>query len=197
MSGSPARKRSLDRYARLLRLLGSTFDPRAWAHLIKMVNYYNYSHVQPKRKLTVGPDFAVSPDAVFSNPERIVIGARAQIGSRCHLWAGHGSGRIVIGDDALFGPDCLLTAANYRYNDGHPVTRQLMDEADVILGDDVWLGARVIVLPGARIGDGAVIAAGSVVRGEIPPMSVAAGVPARVVSQRRIAVPAEGADDAS
>jgi maltose O-acetyltransferase len=54
----------------------------------------------------------------------------------------------------------------------------------VIIEDDVWLGARVLLLPGARVGSGSVIGAGAVVSGEIPPMSVAVGNPARVVKRR-------------
>ena len=54
----------------------------------------------------------------------------------------------------------------------------------VIIEDDVWLGARVTILPGARIGHGCVIGAGAVVSGEVPPMSVAVGNPARVVKKR-------------
>lgn len=58
------------------------------------------------------------------------------------------------------------------------------DREPVRIGDDVWIGARVTILPGADIGNGAVIGAGSVVRGKIPPMVVAAGNPARVVGMR-------------
>ncbi|MFW5634332.1 MAG: DapH/DapD/GlmU-related protein, partial [Erythrobacter sp.] len=65
-------------------------------------------------------------------------------------------------------------------------TRQLMDERDVEIGDDAWLGARVIVLPGVKIGAGAVIAAGAVVTSDIPSFAIAAGVPAKVVGTRRI-----------
>ena len=101
------------------------------------------------------------------------------------LWAGPSRGRIVIGDNVLFGPDVLVTAANYRFNDGHPVTEQPMDEADVIIGNDVWIAAKVVVLPGVTIGDGAVIGAGAVVNRDIPAMSVAVGQPARVVGRRR------------
>ena len=114
--------------------------------MLKIVNYYNYSHVQPMRIIKHGPMLEVSPDVVFSNPERIEIGSRVQIGSRCHLWAGHAGGKIVIGDDVLFGPEVMVTAANYRFNDGHPVTKQLMDEADITIGNDVWFGTRAIVL---------------------------------------------------
>lgn len=183
---SPVAKKTRGRVARLLRLIGSMLDPRAWAHAIKLVNYYNYSHLQPLRKLRPGPGGAISPNVLFSNPERITLGARVVIGARCTLWAGPSRGRIIVGDDVLFGPEVMVTAANYRFNDGHPVTRQAMDEADVVIGRDVWLGTRAIVLPGARIGDGAIIGAGAVVRGEIPAMAIAVGVPARVVSQRRI-----------
>lgn len=86
----------------------------------------------------------------------------------------------------LFGPEVLITAATYNFNNGSPVTDQTMKEDDVFIGNDVWLATRVIVLPGTRIGDGSIVAAGSVVKGEIPPMSIVAGVPGKVVSQRNI-----------
>lgn len=185
---APAHKARKSRAQRALRLIGSVLDPRAYLHAIKLVNYYNYSHVQPRRKLRrVGPGANISPNAVFSNPERIEIGARLSLGARSTLWAGPANGRIVIGDDVLFGPDVMVTASGYRFNDGSPVTAQAMDEADVVIGNDVWLAARVIVLPGARIGDGAVIGAGAVVIGEIPPFAIAVGAPAKVVGQRTIA----------
>lgn len=186
MTAGIGEKTRLDTGGRGLRLLRSLLDPRAWAHLARMVNYWNYSHVQPLRAVRRGEGCGISPDAVFSNPERIVLGSRVEIGSRCHIWAGHASGRIVIGDDCLFGPEVLVTAASYRYNDGHPVTRQKMDEADVVIGRDVWFGTRAIVLPGATIGDGAIIGAGALVRDDIPAMAIAVGQPARVVGQRKV-----------
>lgn len=180
------RKASPSRVARGFRLLGSILDPRAWMHLFKIVNFFNYSHVAPLRKVRLGSSANISPDALFSNPERIEIGDRVRIGSRCHIWAGPRDGRVVIGDDVLFGPEVMLTAASYNYNAGSPVTEQAMAEADIIIGNDVWLATRAIVLPGARIGDGAIVAAGAVVKGEVPPMAIVAGAPARIVSERRI-----------
>ncbi|MDT0509464.1 acyltransferase [Novosphingobium sp. MMS21-SN21R] len=183
-----AHKQRLGRGAKLLRLIGATFDPRAWAHLIKLVNYYNYSHVAPMRRIRFGSSPSVSPDVVFSNPERIEIGDRVRIGSRCHIWAGPGEGRIRIGSDVLFGPEVMLTAATYRYNDGSPVSDQAMREGDIEIGNDVWLATRAVILPGTRIGDGAIIAAGAVVKGEVPAMAIVAGAPAKIVGQREIAV---------
>lgn len=181
-----ARKPQLARWRRGLRLVASVVDPRAWLHVFKLVNYYNYSHVEPLRHIVRGPECAISPNAVFSNPRNIVLGKGVRIGADCRLWAGHGLGRIIVGDDVLFGPDVLVTAASYRYNDGQPVTRQMMDEADVVIGDDVWFGTRVVVLPGVRIGDGAIVAAGAIVKDHVPPMAIVAGQPARVVGTRKL-----------
>lgn len=181
-----ARKQALGRGARLMRLIRSVLDPRAWAHLVKIVNYYNYTHVAPMRQVRLGGNAAISPDVAFTNAERITIGNGARIGSRCHLWAGPRDGRIIIGDDALFGPEVMLTAATYGYNSGAPVTDQPMREADIVIGNDVWIATRAVILPGARIGDGAVIAANSVVKGEVPAMAIVAGAPARIVGQRAI-----------
>jgi acetyltransferase-like isoleucine patch superfamily enzyme len=180
------KKRSPGRTHRALRLIGSTLDPRAWLHLFKIVNYYNYSHVTPMRQVTFAGSRNVSPDAVFQNAERIEIGQRVRIGSRCHLWAGPRNGRIMIGDDVLFGPEVMLTAATYRHDLGDPVTDQPMSEGDIVIGDNVWLATRAIVLPGTVIGKGSIVAAGTVVKGEFPPMSIIAGAPARIVSQRVI-----------
>ncbi|MBF9032145.1 hypothetical protein HKCCE3408_17230, partial [Rhodobacterales bacterium HKCCE3408] len=181
----PAHKSRKGPLSRALRLVGSTLDPRAFAHAFRLLNYYNYSHVQPRRRLaSVGAGAAISPNALFSNPERIEIGPKASIGARVHLWAGPSTGRIVIGAHTLVAPHVMITAANYRFNDGSPINDQAMDEADVIVGEDVWLGFGAVILPGARIGDGAVIGAGAVVRGEVAPGAVVAPATVQAVGQR-------------
>ncbi len=185
-TNAQVQKSSPNRLRRGVRLLTSALDPRAWLHLFKIVNYYNYSHVTPLRQVCFAGPGNVSPDAVFQNAARIEIGRRVRIGSRCHLWAGPSHGRIILGDDVLFGPDVLLTAASYRHDLGSPVTDQPMAEADIVIGNDVWLATRAIILPGTTIGDGSIIAAGAVVKGDFPPMSIIAGSPARIVSQRVI-----------
>ena len=154
-----------------------------------MVNYYNYIHVIPRRIMKCGPGAVISPDASFANPERIEIGKNVAIGSRCHIWAGPSSGKIIIGDDCLLGPEVMITAAGYRFNDGSPVTRQLMDEQDVVLGADVWLGARAIVLPGVQIGDGAIVGAGAVVTKTVAPGAIVVGQPAKPVGRRASVYP--------
>jgi acetyltransferase-like isoleucine patch superfamily enzyme len=162
----------------------SILDPRTYLHGLRLLHYWNYAHVTPRRKLTLGAGVELSPNVSFRNGERIAIGARSHIGEHCALWAGDHSGRIVIGEEALFGPQVFITAANYRFDAGAPVMKQERTESDVVIGADVWLGARVTVLPGVTIGDGSVIAAGAVVTSDIPPGSVAAGIPALVIKQR-------------
>lgn len=167
-----------------LRFLRSLIDPRSYLHWLRLLHYWNYAHVTPRRRARIGPGVAMAPNVSLRNGERIEIGARAHIGEGCALWAGDSSGRIVIGEEALFGPQVFLTASDYRYEPDTPVMRQPRIEGDVVIGRDVWLGARVIVLAGVTVGDGCVVAAGSVVTRSLPPGAVAAGAPARIVKMR-------------
>jgi acetyltransferase-like isoleucine patch superfamily enzyme len=93
-------------------------------------------------------------------------------------------GRITLGRHALLGPEVFITASNYQTEPGTPVMDQPKLERDVVVGDDVWLGARVMVVPGVEIGDGCIIGASSVVARSIPAGSIAVGNPARVVGRR-------------
>ncbi|MGL4309594.1 MAG: acyltransferase [Paracoccaceae bacterium] len=184
MTDAPVQKAKLSKPQRLLRLLKATLDPRALAHLFKVINYYNYTHVAELRQAHIGKGAKISPTASFANARNLYIGDRVSIGANVSLWAGNGSARIVLGDDVLFAPNVLVTTSNYRFNEGSPVTEQAMDEADVVIGNDVWLGYGAIVLPGVKIGDRAIIGAGALVRKDVPPNGIAVGNPARVVGTR-------------
>ena len=92
---------------------------------------------------------------------------------------------LHIGRDVLIGPNCYLTDANHGTTDGFSVKSQPMCLAPVIVEDEAWIGAHVTVLPGVRVGKGAVIGAGAVVTRDVPAGAVAQGVPARVMHQRK------------
>jgi acetyltransferase-like isoleucine patch superfamily enzyme len=159
-------------------------DPRPWIHGLRLVHFYDYSHVHERRRMHTGPDVRIAPNVSIRNGERVSIGARAHIGERCYLWAGDSTGRVIIGDDALFGPEVFLTASDYGTTPGVAVMTQPKLERDVVIGRDVWLGARVVVVAGVTIGDGCVVGAGAVVTRDLPPGAMAAGVPARVIGWR-------------
>jgi acetyltransferase-like isoleucine patch superfamily enzyme len=166
---------------RSLAGLATILDPRMYLHGLRVLHYYNYTHVQPLRRVRREPGTRIAPNISIGNPERLTIGARVHVGARCSLWAGPRTGRIVIADGCVLGPDVFVTASNYRFEDDAHVFDQGFREADVVIGERAWLGARVIVLPGATIGKRAVIGAGSVVTSAIPDDAVAVGAPARVV----------------
>src|SRR6516162_11072981 len=109
------------------------------------------------------------------------IGDRCIIGRGSHIVAHYS---IVIGDDVFTGPNVYVTDQNHGYADPDvPIGRQWPSSTAVSIGAGSWLGAGVIVLPGACIGRNVVVAAGSVVRGRVPDRCVVAGIPAKVVRE--------------
>lgn len=181
-------KQSLNRRQRGFRAILSVFDPRAWLHLFRVINYYNHTHVAQRRLLHTGGACTISPTASFANAGNIRLGHGAHIGANCSLWAGQTRGVITAGDNLLLGPNVTITAANYDFHAGTPVTKQPMTEQPVTIGHDVWIGANATILPGVAIGDGAIIGAGAVVTGNIDAATVAAGNPARPIGQRQVVV---------
>ena len=91
---------------------------------------------------------------------------------------------LRIGDSVLIAPGCFITDHNHRRAASAAIANQGCESKRVVIEDDVWLGAHVVVLPGVTIGRGAVVAAGAVVTQNVAPMNIVAGVPARVVSVR-------------
>ena len=96
-----------------------------------------------------------------------------------------GNGRFVVGRYCHLGEELRVFTRNHNYDRGEAIPYDDTYIAkDVVIGDFVWIGVRVLLLPGTRIGEGAIIQAGSVVHGEIPPLSIAGGNPAKVFAQR-------------
>lgn len=109
------------------------------------------------------------------------IGDNSGVGIRCEM-----NGPVIIGDNVMMGPEVIAYTTRHRH-DRTDITmiEQGMDQPlPVKIGNDVWIGRRVMFMPGVTIGDGCVIGAGAVVTKDIPPYSIAAGVPAVVVKRR-------------
>jgi acetyltransferase-like isoleucine patch superfamily enzyme len=114
-------------------------------------------------------EFGVGPDGLLDIGDGTYINYGSSISALLS---------VRIGQDCAIGQYAIIMDSNYHQAANH----RLADiPKAIVIEDEVWIGARVTILPGSRIGRGAVIGAHSVVRGEIPPRSLAGGVPARVI----------------
>jgi acetyltransferase-like isoleucine patch superfamily enzyme len=130
-----------------------------------------------------GRGSSVSFGTRILDPGNIRVGSRSTIPNTSVI---DGRGGLTIGNDCLLGfENVILTSTHASDRVDLPMLDQGMYEAPVSIGDDVWTGCRVVILPGVRIGSHAIIGAGAVVTNDIPDWAVAAGVPARVLRDRR------------
>ncbi|HGM6702422.1 acyltransferase [Serratia bockelmannii] len=97
-----------------------------------------------------------------------------------------GKGNVTIGDNFHCGFGCILITENHNHHGNAIPYDSTYIIKDVIIGDNVWLGVNVIILPGVTIGEGAIIQAGSVVTKHVPAFAIAGGHPAKVFSQRDV-----------
>lgn len=97
-----------------------------------------------------------------------------------------GDGSVVIGDNFHCGEDCLIITSDHNYNGSALPYDKSYIHKDVVIEENVWMGSRVIVLGGVRIGEGAILQAGSVVVSDIPACGMAGGHPARVFKTRDV-----------
>ena len=123
------------------------------------------------------PMFSMFPPFYSDCGKNIHLGKNVFINAGCKF---QDQGGIYIGDDALIGHNAVLATLNHNPD---PEKRANLIPSPIHIGNKVWLGANVTVLPGVRIGDGSIIAAGSVVTKDVPANSVAAGNPAKVIKR--------------
>lgn len=114
--------------------------------------------------------------------ERVSIGENSGIGRNCELY-----GEVIIGDNVLMASDVVIYTQNHEYiNKNIPIIKQgTTEEKKVIIGNDVWICRRAMIMPGVIVGDGAVIAAGAVVTKNVEPYAIVGGVPAKKIGERR------------
>lgn len=112
----------------------------------------------------------------------ITIGDRTGISARAYF---AGQGGITIGNDVIMGPNIQIFSENHLFTDVNlTIKEQGVTKQAVVIGNNCWLGGGSTILAGVTIGDGCVIAAGSVVTKSFPANSVIAGVPAKLVKNR-------------
>lgn len=117
-----------------------------------------------------------------------LTGARLSIGDRTYVGEFNNircaGAPITIGADCLVSQFVTIVGTNHGTEPGSTIVSQPWHGDGVEIGDDVWIGSGATLLPGSRVGDGCVVAAGSVVRGEVAPGTVVAGAPAREIGRR-------------
>jgi maltose O-acetyltransferase len=122
-------------------------------------------------------------DVYIKFPWMVHIGDRVSINRGVEFYSDYfGKNRILIGSDVRIAPNVCFHAS------GHDISNLDYSHSggEIVVGNEVWIGAGVIVLPGVTIGDRSVIGAGSVVNRDIPADSVAVGVPAQVIKKREV-----------
>ena len=114
------------------------------------------------------------------NPE-LSIGDNSGVGTNCEL-----SGKIVIGKNVMMGPNCIMRTYSHKFDRiDIPMCEQGFEEEKIMyIGDDVWIGTNVIILPGVNIGNHSIIGAGAVVTKDVPDYAIVGGVPAKVIRMR-------------
>lgn len=135
----------------------------------------NNSLVECGRYVKFWPDTKISVIGSAEKKAVLRIGNNVSFGNRTQIHCGN---YIEIGNNSIISWDCCIMDRDY-----HAFNADSEFAKSVVIGNHVWIGCRVLILKGVCIGDGAVIAAGSVVTKDVPPMCLAGGNPAKVIQE--------------
>ncbi len=130
----------------------------------------------------IGKGSNIHMGARFYNPRHISIGNDSIIGEDAIL---DGRDRLVIGNHVDIASEVMIYNSEHNVNAEHFSAVEAVVKEPVIIEDYVFIGPRTIILPGVTIGKGAIIGAGAVVTKDIPPYAIVAGVPAKIIGERR------------
>lgn len=158
----------------LLLLKNSPEDYRPYAlffPFLRSLLVRNYLK-QCGKKPRVKSGAEISPNAV--------LGDYSELGTRCMVQA-----NVSIGNDVIMGPDVKIYSRNHKFDRlDVPIKCQGKEYLKTTIGNDVWIGANVIITAGCKIGNHVIIAAGSVVTKDISDYAIVGGVPAKVIKSR-------------
>lgn len=185
---SPKMKRFLDylimnqRDARprwYIRLLTPLYQHRAWSSKI----YWSVRmDTPPYRRFRLGRKSVIESYCCINNAVGdVTIGDHTRVGIHCTV-----IGPVCIGNHVNLAQGITVTALNHNFADSNrKIDEQGISTKPVVIGDDVWIGANAVILPGVTIGRHVVVAAGAVVTKDVPDYSLVAGVPAKEIKKLR------------
>lgn len=159
------------------------FSISLYKGIISRLAYFIHDYISPLTKMHIAGNPRIHPTASIRCGENIYLGKNSHINHNCCIWASSNS-KIILGDNLLMGPGTKIFSSNHNSALGISMNVQPYVEKDIVIGNDVWIGANCVILSGVNIGDGAIIAAGSVVTKDIPPYTIAGGVPAKPIKKR-------------
>lgn len=146
---------------------------------------YRYNVYRSKRFLkafkTCGERVSVRQPVCFEGIEHIEVGSDVSIAAFVHIW---GYGGVRIGNRVMIASHTAISTITHDH-----AKREMYKTViakPIVIGNDVWIGAHAVIMPGITLGDGAVVAAGAVVTADVAPNAIVAGVPARGIKERVI-----------
>ncbi len=137
-------------------------------------------------KISIGNDVTLSDGSFLYANE----GGEIQIGNSLHMntnscLAASNLGKIIIGDNVLIAQNVVLRASNHCFDRVDlPINKQGHKGGEIIIEDDCWIGANVVVVPNVTIGRHRIVGAGAVVTSDVTPYSIIGGVPAKLIRYR-------------
>lgn len=160
-----------------IRLLAPLYQHRG-RHAI--IHHSVRMDTPPYRKFWLGDYSVVESFACINNAVGdVIIGDHTRIGLHNTI-----IGPVSIGSHVNLAQGITITALNHNFDDSEKrIDQQGISTKEVVLEDDIWVGANAVILPGVTIGTHAVVAAGAIVTKDVPPHSLVAGVPAKVIRQ--------------
>ena len=145
--------------------------------------FYKLRYILCKKVLLeCGKDIVIKNKCYFGNGDNLKVGDFSQLGQNARI-----AGPVTLGKYVMMGPDVVIMGVTHDISD---ISKPMIDASHpslinpVIIGDNVWIGTRVIILPGVEIGDGSIIGSGAVVTKSFSPNSVIGGVPAKFIKSR-------------
>jgi len=170
----------------LLQIISALFSLTFVKQIFSLFAYYVVNYIVGRKKATIGKHSKVHPTVILRQAERIKIGSHCLINHNNVLQAGKATGRIIIGDYVHTGGNVMMFAFNHGFDDLEtPTILQDYYDGNIVIDDDVWIGAGSVILAGVHIGKGAIIGSNAVVNKDVPDYAIVGGVPAKVLKMRQ------------
>jgi len=165
--------------------------PRLWVKILinpflhkkgkrTLIRYRTRMDILPFNKFYIGNDSTIEDFATINNGVGdVYIGDRTRIGLGCTV-----IGPVKIGNDVMLAQNIVISGLNHNYeNIYEPISTQGVSTSQIVIEDETWIGANSVIVAGITVGKHSVIAGGSVVTKNVPPYSIVAGNPAKVLKK--------------